>query len=162
VRSARAPRGKQPIHPPRSEEPGCVLCGCSKAHRRQQSGPFRGCWIGSRPRPSCHEARAQIARTIKELRRAEGGELHNISSFTGGLVAQEALKVITRQPSSTFITNRIPHSEPVHLTLAPGPIKDASIIQRTVLPSNYLQRLLQDSRYSNSWKLIFFFREFED
>ncbi|EKV15812.1 Ubiquitin-like activating enzyme (UlaA), putative [Penicillium digitatum] len=45
----------------------------------------------------CHEARAQIARTIKELRRAEGGELHNISSFTGGLVAQEALKVITRQ-----------------------------------------------------------------
>ncbi|KAJ5956344.1 hypothetical protein N7501_010623 [Penicillium viridicatum] len=45
----------------------------------------------------CQEARAQIARTIKELRRAEGGELHNISSLTGGLVAQEALKVITRQ-----------------------------------------------------------------
>ncbi|KAJ5404939.1 hypothetical protein N7465_006223 [Penicillium sp. CMV-2018d] len=45
----------------------------------------------------CQEARAQIARAIKELRRAEGGELHNISSLTGGLVAQEALKVITRQ-----------------------------------------------------------------
>ncbi|KAJ5783138.1 hypothetical protein N7457_004912 [Penicillium paradoxum] len=43
------------------------------------------------------EARAQIAKAIKELRRAEGGELHNISSLTGGLVAQEALKVITRQ-----------------------------------------------------------------
>ncbi|KAJ5423267.1 Molybdenum cofactor biosynthesis MoeB [Penicillium cf. griseofulvum] len=43
------------------------------------------------------EARAQIACAIKELRRAEGGELHNISSLTGGLVAQEALKVITRQ-----------------------------------------------------------------
>lgn len=45
----------------------------------------------------CQEARAQISRAIKELRRAEGGELHNISSLTGGLVAQEALKVITRQ-----------------------------------------------------------------
>ncbi|KAI1839130.1 hypothetical protein DTO027I6_7743 [Penicillium roqueforti] len=43
------------------------------------------------------EARVQIASAIKELRRAEGGELHNISSLTGGLVAQEALKVITRQ-----------------------------------------------------------------
>ncbi|KAJ5265513.1 hypothetical protein N7505_004563 [Penicillium chrysogenum] len=45
----------------------------------------------------CQEARAQIARASKELRRAEGGELHNISSLTGGLVAQEALKVLTRQ-----------------------------------------------------------------
>ncbi|KAJ5813093.1 hypothetical protein N7447_010116 [Penicillium robsamsonii] len=45
----------------------------------------------------CQEARTQIASAIKELRRAEGGELHNISSLTGGLVAQEALKVITRQ-----------------------------------------------------------------
>jgi amyloid beta precursor protein binding protein 1 len=43
------------------------------------------------------EARVQIARAIKELRRAEGGELHNVSSLTGGLVAQEALKVLTRQ-----------------------------------------------------------------
>ncbi|CAG8934436.1 unnamed protein product [Penicillium salamii] len=42
-------------------------------------------------------AREQIARAIKEVRRAQGGELHNISSLTGGLVAQEALKVITRQ-----------------------------------------------------------------
>ncbi|KAJ5497473.1 hypothetical protein N7463_009460 [Penicillium fimorum] len=45
----------------------------------------------------CQEARVLIASAIKELRRAEGGELHNISSLTGGLVAQEALKVITRQ-----------------------------------------------------------------
>ncbi|KAJ5329627.1 hypothetical protein N7452_010017 [Penicillium brevicompactum] len=42
-------------------------------------------------------AREQVGRAIKELCRAEGGELHNISSLTGGLVAQEALKVITRQ-----------------------------------------------------------------
>ncbi|CAL5873142.1 uncharacterized protein PFLUO_LOCUS7411 [Penicillium psychrofluorescens] len=32
-----------------------------------------------------------------ELRRTEGGELHNISALTGGLVAQEALKVLTQQ-----------------------------------------------------------------
>lgn len=29
--------------------------------------------------------------------RSGGGELHNIASLMGGLVAQEAIKVITRQ-----------------------------------------------------------------
>ncbi|KAJ5295788.1 hypothetical protein PENANT_c001G05153 [Penicillium antarcticum] len=43
------------------------------------------------------DAKQQITDAIQELRRAEGGELHNISSLTGGLVAQEALKVLTRQ-----------------------------------------------------------------
>ncbi|KAB8208166.1 hypothetical protein BDV34DRAFT_58642 [Aspergillus parasiticus] len=43
------------------------------------------------------DAREHISEAIHELRRTEGGELHNISSLTGGLVAQEALKVITRQ-----------------------------------------------------------------
>lgn len=41
--------------------------------------------------------RRHIATAIQELQRAEAGELHNISSLTGGLVAQEALKVLTRQ-----------------------------------------------------------------
>ncbi|KAL2222255.1 hypothetical protein M432DRAFT_540833 [Thermoascus aurantiacus ATCC 26904] len=43
------------------------------------------------------EARERVLKAAQELRRAEGGELHNISSLTGGLVAQEALKVLTRQ-----------------------------------------------------------------
>ncbi|KAL4898110.1 hypothetical protein BDV59DRAFT_166226 [Aspergillus ambiguus] len=43
------------------------------------------------------DIREQILAATQELRRTEGGELHNISSLTGGLVAQEALKVITRQ-----------------------------------------------------------------
>ncbi|KAL4803861.1 hypothetical protein BDV18DRAFT_144562 [Aspergillus unguis] len=43
------------------------------------------------------EARNRVLEAAKELRRTEGGELHNISSLTGGLVAQEALKVLTRQ-----------------------------------------------------------------
>lgn len=34
---------------------------------------------------------------LAEIARCTGGELHNISSFTGGMVAQEAIKVITRQ-----------------------------------------------------------------
>ncbi len=29
--------------------------------------------------------------------RAAGGELHNIAALTGGLVAQEAIKIITKQ-----------------------------------------------------------------
>ncbi|KAL5341179.1 hypothetical protein BJX70DRAFT_76738 [Aspergillus crustosus] len=47
--------------------------------------------------PIDDEARDRILEAARELRRTEGGELHNISSLTGGLVAQEALKVLTRQ-----------------------------------------------------------------
>ncbi|KAE8356338.1 hypothetical protein BDV28DRAFT_110061 [Aspergillus coremiiformis] len=43
------------------------------------------------------DTQERIVEATQELRRTEGGELHNISSLTGGLVAQEALKVITRQ-----------------------------------------------------------------
>jgi len=39
----------------------------------------------------------RIALAAEELKRAGGGELHNISSLTGGMVAQEAIKIITRQ-----------------------------------------------------------------
>ncbi|OOQ88554.1 putative ubiquitin-like activating enzyme (UlaA) [Penicillium brasilianum] len=49
------------------------------------------------PVPLDLDVREGIANAIMEIRRAEGGELHNISSLTGGLVAQEALKVLTRQ-----------------------------------------------------------------
>lgn len=49
------------------------------------------------PTPIDGEVRGSIEKAIQELRRAEGGELHNISALTGGLVAQEALKVLTRQ-----------------------------------------------------------------
>ncbi|KAI9888756.1 MAG: hypothetical protein M1814_006450 [Vezdaea aestivalis] len=34
---------------------------------------------------------------VKELQRTQGGELHNIASLTGGLVAQEVIKVVTKQ-----------------------------------------------------------------
>jgi amyloid beta precursor protein binding protein 1 len=43
------------------------------------------------------ESRERVLKAAQELRRTEGGELHNISSLTGGLVSQEALKVLTRQ-----------------------------------------------------------------
>ncbi|OOF99249.1 hypothetical protein ASPCADRAFT_513299 [Aspergillus carbonarius ITEM 5010] len=43
------------------------------------------------------DARERILQAARELRRTQGGELYNISSLTGGLVAQEALKVVTRQ-----------------------------------------------------------------
>ncbi|PGH17081.1 hypothetical protein AJ80_04954 [Polytolypa hystricis UAMH7299] len=41
--------------------------------------------------------RTRISNALEEVKRAGGGELHNISSLVGGLVAQEALKVLTRQ-----------------------------------------------------------------
>lgn len=49
------------------------------------------------PTPLDEEARESIQNAVLELRRAEGGEMHNIASLAGGLVAQEALKVLTRQ-----------------------------------------------------------------
>jgi amyloid beta precursor protein binding protein 1 len=39
----------------------------------------------------------KLDQAIEEINRAAGAELHNISSLTGGMVAQEAIKVITRQ-----------------------------------------------------------------
>ena len=40
---------------------------------------------------------AQIREAAVEVARAQGGELHNISSLTGGIVAQEVIKIITKQ-----------------------------------------------------------------
>ena len=47
--------------------------------------------------PEYTEIKEGIAKVCTELARAGGGELHNIASLTGGMVAQEAIKVITKQ-----------------------------------------------------------------
>ncbi len=39
----------------------------------------------------------RLVRAAREVSRAKGGELHNISAITGGLVAQEVIKITTRQ-----------------------------------------------------------------
>ncbi|APA12929.1 hypothetical protein SS1G_08407 [Sclerotinia sclerotiorum 1980 UF-70] len=39
----------------------------------------------------------RIRKVAEEVARAKGGELHNISSLTGGMVAQEIIKIITKQ-----------------------------------------------------------------
>lgn len=39
----------------------------------------------------------RVVQAAEEVARAEGGELHNISALTGGMVAQEVIKVITKQ-----------------------------------------------------------------
>ncbi|KAF2273034.1 uncharacterized protein EI97DRAFT_503818 [Westerdykella ornata] len=39
----------------------------------------------------------KLGEYVKELVRAGGAELHNISAFTGGLVSQEVIKIITEQ-----------------------------------------------------------------
>jgi amyloid beta precursor protein binding protein 1 len=46
---------------------------------------------------SSEENGDHINEAMEETRRAGAGELHNISSFAGGTVAQEALKLLTRQ-----------------------------------------------------------------
>ncbi|KAK6819752.1 hypothetical protein PG987_016235 [Apiospora arundinis] len=39
----------------------------------------------------------RVSQACEEVARAAGGELHNISALTGGMVAQEAIKIITKQ-----------------------------------------------------------------
>lgn len=39
----------------------------------------------------------RVVTISKEVARAEGGELHNTSALTGGMVAQEIIKIITKQ-----------------------------------------------------------------
>lgn len=39
----------------------------------------------------------RLVQITEEVARAKGGELHNISALTGGMVAQEVIKIITRQ-----------------------------------------------------------------
>lgn len=43
------------------------------------------------------ETQENITKAITEVERVAGGELHNVSSVLGGMVAQEAIKLITRQ-----------------------------------------------------------------
>jgi amyloid beta precursor protein binding protein 1 len=45
-------------------------------------------------KPESNERYGQIA---EEVARAKGGELHNISALTGGMVSQEVIKIITKQ-----------------------------------------------------------------
>ena len=49
------------------------------------------------PRFDTPEARTTFDNVVRELDRAGWGELHNIAALTGGMVAQEVIKVITRQ-----------------------------------------------------------------
>ncbi|OJJ88310.1 NEDD8-activating enzyme E1 regulatory subunit [Aspergillus glaucus CBS 516.65] len=64
---------------------------------RDQIDRFVGILRRNDPAAVDEDTQQRIVDATQELRRTEGGELHNISALTGGLVAQEALKVITRQ-----------------------------------------------------------------
>jgi amyloid beta precursor protein binding protein 1 len=39
----------------------------------------------------------RIVKIVQEVARAKGGELHNVSALTGGMVSQEIIKIITKQ-----------------------------------------------------------------
>jgi amyloid beta precursor protein binding protein 1 len=47
--------------------------------------------------PFDEEVTARVHAVVAEMQRSQGGELHNIAALTGGMVAQEAIKVVTRQ-----------------------------------------------------------------
>jgi amyloid beta precursor protein binding protein 1 len=39
----------------------------------------------------------RVVQIANEVARADGGELHNTSALTGGMVAQEVIKIVTKQ-----------------------------------------------------------------
>lgn len=39
----------------------------------------------------------RVIQAAEEVARAKGGELHNISALTGGMISQEVIKIITKQ-----------------------------------------------------------------
>lgn len=47
--------------------------------------------------PAYGEVRAAAGRICAEMARAGGAELHNVAALTGGMVAQEVIKVVTKQ-----------------------------------------------------------------
>lgn len=47
--------------------------------------------------PQYSQIKEKVGKLCTELARAGGAELHNIASLTGGLIAQEIIKVITKQ-----------------------------------------------------------------
>lgn len=47
--------------------------------------------------PEHTEVKETLEKHVQELVRANGGELHNIAAAAGGMVAQEVIKVITKQ-----------------------------------------------------------------
>ena len=49
------------------------------------------------PRFDTPEARQTFENVVREIERADGAELHNIAALTGGMVAQEVIKVLTKQ-----------------------------------------------------------------
>lgn len=43
------------------------------------------------------ETRERVVQAAHEVARAAGGELHNVAALTGGMVAQETIKIVTKQ-----------------------------------------------------------------
>jgi amyloid beta precursor protein binding protein 1 len=43
------------------------------------------------------EEKERVVQAAGEVARAAGGELHNVSALTGGMVAQEMIKIVTKQ-----------------------------------------------------------------
>lgn len=43
------------------------------------------------------EQNERVVQAAQEVARAAGGELHNVAALTGGMVAQELIKIVTKQ-----------------------------------------------------------------
>lgn len=43
------------------------------------------------------EKQERVIQAAQEVARAQGGELHNVAALMGGIVAQETIKIVTKQ-----------------------------------------------------------------
>ncbi|KAI9787420.1 MAG: hypothetical protein M1835_002687 [Candelina submexicana] len=56
---------------------------------------------------STDEIDSRVNQVIQEMARAGAGELHNVSALTGGIVAQEAIKVITKHVYQEYLAKTL-------------------------------------------------------
>lgn len=76
---------------------GLAYCGNASADKTQIVEAVKSLLGGDLSDEEYGNIDEKLRNAAEELARAEYGELHNISALTGGMVAQEMIKIITKQ-----------------------------------------------------------------
>ncbi|EAQ87977.1 hypothetical protein CHGG_04596 [Chaetomium globosum CBS 148.51] len=85
--------------PPLSRSPRSPCYQSTSPSKRQPTGGFSADAILAAVAQAVPgaEKREGVVQAAHEVARAAGGELHNVAALTGGMVAQETIKIVTKQ-----------------------------------------------------------------
>ena len=76
---------------------GLASCRPMRCHKTQIVEAVKGLLSDDLSNEEYGDINEKLEKVAEDLARAEYGELHNISALTGGMVAQEMIKIITKQ-----------------------------------------------------------------